>query len=97
MPPDGIGIPDDPLFAALALGEAVHLSRADVIGTLLRKHGSALANEPLPTDVKGIEKGDTALHLACRLGRVDAVRTLLRAGVFVHQRNASGKLALELA
>src|SRR5262245_2552679 len=96
--PGGVAEPsDDPILAAHALAEAIQLSRSDIINTLLRKHGAVLASEPLPSDVKGAEKGDTAVHLACRQGRVDAVRTLLRAGVAVHHKNGVGKLALELA
>jgi hypothetical protein len=39
--------------------------------------------------------GDTVLHLACRLGHVDALRALLRAGVPVGVRNSRGELAYD--
>ncbi|KAH3763027.1 Serine/threonine-protein kinase STY46 [Pelomyxa schiedti] len=41
-------------------------------------------------------KGDTALHLACRDGKVEIVRQLLaRVGIHPHIKNKEGKTALE--
>jgi hypothetical protein len=65
---------------------------------LVKKHGPQLAQLAFPEgQVKNAEPGDTALHLACRLSNVDAVRTLLRSGMLIDAKNAKSQRALDLA
>jgi len=88
----------DPTTALSLLATAIKLDRADAIGQLIGTHGAAIGSEPFAAGAAaGAEPGDTPLHLACRLGKVDATRALLRAGVICSVRNANKQLALDVA
>jgi len=87
----------DPAAALSLLATAIEKDRADAIGQLISHQGPTLGSEPLPPGVPNAEPGDTALHYACRLGRVDSVRALLRAGVICSVRNSRNQLAFEAA
>jgi len=41
-------------------------------------------------------KGDTALHIAARDGRLDAIRALIEGGAAIDQKNAQGLTALQM-
>jgi hypothetical protein len=87
----------DPSASLALLATAVSMDRTDAISQLLAHQGAILGSEPLLPGVAYAEPGDSALHLACRLGKVDAVRALLRAGVVCSTRNSNNQLALEAA
>lgn len=88
--------PEDRHLALLTLAEAIHRGRTDMISVLVKRHGISLAQEPFPLDaqVKQCDAGDNALHLACRINRLDAVRALLRFGVDTAIPNSQGEMAL---
>ena len=87
MADDEAALDDSEAFKILLKG--VELGRTDVVTRLARSRSALLS---LRT-----EAGETALHVAARLGGVDACRSLLSLGASANARTPGGAAALSLA
>lgn len=58
---------------------------------------SMLLKHKASADIKAGSRGDTPLHYAIRLGRVDLIKSLLSAGADIHLKNDEDQNALEIA
>ena len=86
--PHRVRSPDDPTARMRLAARAGKLS---VLQKLLSREPSWRINEAREED------GWTALHLACFWGHIDCVKTLIRAGAAVDQRDVEGRTALHMA
>lgn len=81
---------DDNIFFALA-------NSAEITDENLKSFSDALIEKGADINYQNSNSGNTALHMASRLGQVDAVRKLLALGLSPDIQNAEGKTADKIA
>ena len=81
---------DDNIFFALA-------NSADITDENLKSFSDALIEKKADINYQNSNSGNTALHMASRLGKVDAVRKLLALGLSPDIQNVEGKTADQVA